>query len=64
MECSLTLSYQSLMSLFARGELPLPDRLPPKALFVALRSAAETHVTGMHVRWQCGSRQGELLSKF
>lgn len=49
------------MLIFARGELPLPDRLAPKALFDALRSAAEPHVLGMQVRWQCDSRAGELL---
>ncbi|MDF3194606.1 MULTISPECIES: PAS domain-containing sensor histidine kinase [unclassified Pseudomonas] len=49
------------MLIFARGELPLPDRLAPKALFAALRSAAEPHVLDMQVRWQCDSRAGELL---
>lgn len=49
------------MLIFARGELPLPDRLAPKALFDALRSAAEPHVLDMQVRWQCDSRVGELL---
>jgi two-component system sensor histidine kinase FlrB len=49
------------MLIFARGELPLPDRLSPKAVFDALRSAAETQVTDMQVRWQCDSRSGELL---
>jgi two-component system sensor histidine kinase FlrB len=49
------------MLIFARGELPLPDRLAPAALFDALRSAAEPHVLGMQVRWQCDSRMGELL---
>ncbi|MCR4509716.1 ATP-binding protein [Pseudomonas sp. 32.2.56] len=49
------------MLIFARGELPLPDRLAPVALFDALRSAAEPHVLGMQVRWQCDSRMGELL---
>ncbi|HEX5840994.1 MAG TPA: ATP-binding protein [Pseudomonas sp.] len=49
------------MLIFARGELPLPDRLAPKALFDALRSAAEPHVRDMQVRWQCDSRDGELL---
>jgi two-component system sensor histidine kinase FlrB len=49
------------MLIFARGELPLPDRLAPKALFDALRSAAEPHVLDMQVRWQCDSRNGELL---
>ncbi len=49
------------MLVFARGELPLPDRLSPSALFDALRGAAEPHVQGMHVRWQCDARVGELL---
>lgn len=49
------------MLIFARGELPLPDRLAPKALFDALRAAAEPHVLDMQVRWQCDSRAGELL---
>ena len=49
------------MLIFARGELPLPDRLAPKALFEALRSAAEPYVLDMQVRWQCDSRAGELL---
>lgn len=49
------------MLIFARGELPLPDRLDPQALFAALRAAAEPHVTGMTVRWQCDVRAGELL---
>ena len=49
------------MLVFARGELPLPDRLTPKALFDALRSAAEAHVQERAVRWQCDSHSGELL---
>lgn len=49
------------MLIFARGELPLPDRLTPRALFEALRAAAEPHVRGMAVRWQCDSGDGELL---
>ena len=49
------------MLVFARGELPLPDRISPSALFAALRSAAESHVLGMAVRWQCDARLGELL---
>lgn len=49
------------MLVFARGELPLPDRISPNALFAALRSAAESHVLGMAVRWQCDARLGELL---
>ncbi|MBC9250423.1 PAS domain-containing sensor histidine kinase [Pseudomonas alcaligenes] len=49
------------MLVFARGELPLPDRLAPPALFEALRAAAEPHVQGMQVRWQCDARGGDLL---
>ncbi len=49
------------MLIFAKGELPLPDRLAPGALFEALRTAAEPHVQGMQMRWQCDSREGELL---
>ncbi|MBS7663069.1 PAS domain-containing protein [Pseudomonas lalucatii] len=49
------------MLIFARGELPLPDRLAPGALFDALRAAGEPHVPGMRVRWQCDARAGELL---
>jgi two-component system sensor histidine kinase FlrB len=49
------------MLIFARGELPLPDRLSPAELFAALRAAAEAHVGDMAVRWQCDVREGELL---
>ncbi|WP_278618015.1 PAS domain-containing sensor histidine kinase [Ectopseudomonas oleovorans] len=49
------------MLIFARGELPLPDRLAPSALFDALRAAADAHVGDMAVRWQCDVRDGELL---
>ncbi|MGX5220044.1 sensor histidine kinase [Pseudomonas segetis] len=49
------------MLIFARGDLPLPDRITPKALFNALRAAGEAHVQGMQVRWQCDSYSGELL---
>ncbi len=49
------------MLVFARGELPMTDRLAPAALFEALRSAAEPHIDGMNVRWQCDARIGELL---
>lgn len=49
------------MLVFARGELPLPNRIAPSALFDALRAAAEMHVQGMSVRWQCDARTGELL---
>ncbi|PBQ17244.1 PAS domain-containing sensor histidine kinase [Pseudomonas congelans] len=49
------------MLVFARGELPLTDRLTPGALFQALQNAAATHVQGLSVRWQCDSIDGELL---
>lgn len=49
------------MLVFARGELPLTDRLTPAALFEALQAAAHTHVQDMPVRWQCNSHVGELL---
>ncbi|MBJ9975434.1 PAS domain-containing protein [Pseudomonas sp. S75] len=49
------------MLVFARGELPLNDRLTPKALFQALQQAAQTHVQGHAVRWQCDTHLGELL---
>lgn len=49
------------MLVFARGELPLPDRLSPKLWFEALRRAAEPHVSGLSIRWQCDVQQGELL---
>lgn len=49
------------MLIFARGELPLPDRLSPPVLFDALRAAADAHVGDMAVRWQCDVREGELL---
>ncbi|QXH50065.1 PAS domain-containing protein [Pseudomonas fakonensis] len=49
------------MLVFARGELPLGDRLTPKALFQALQHAAQAHVQGHAVRWQCDTQLGELL---
>ncbi|MGF6392257.1 sensor histidine kinase [Pseudomonas plecoglossicida] len=49
------------MLVFARGELPLTDRLTPKGLFQALQQAAQTHVQGHAVRWQCDTHLGELL---
>jgi two-component system sensor histidine kinase FlrB len=49
------------MLVFARGELPLPDRLAPQALYLALRSAAKPHLAGKTVRWQCDARHGDLL---
>lgn len=49
------------MLVFARGELPLTDRLTPKGLFQALQQAAQVQVQGHAVRWQCDSHLGELL---
>ncbi|MDR3454200.1 MAG: ATP-binding protein, partial [Rhodoferax sp.] len=49
------------MLVFARGELPLTDRLTPGGLMQALQAAAQTHVQGAAVRWQCDSHVGELL---
>ncbi|MGE7991335.1 sensor histidine kinase [Pseudomonas sp. NPDC089554] len=49
------------MLVFARGELPLGDRVTPKALFQALQQAAQSHVQGHSVRWQCDTHLGELL---
>jgi len=49
------------MLVFARGDLPLPDRIPAEQLFAALRSAAESLVEGFSVRWQCDLRGGSLL---
>lgn len=49
------------MLVFARGELPLPDRLNPVQLFDALRHAGDSQVQGVNVRWQCDVRRGELV---
>ncbi|RAU40682.1 PAS domain-containing protein [Pseudomonas sp. RIT412] len=49
------------MLVFARGELPLTDRVAPCSLVEALKAAAQTHVRDARVRWQCDSHQGELL---
>lgn len=49
------------MLVFARGELPLTDRVTPASLVEALESAAHTHVRDVAVRWQCNTDDGELL---
>ena len=49
------------MLVFARGELPLTDRLTPNALMQSLQAAALTHVQDLPIRWQCDSHAGELL---
>lgn len=49
------------MLVFARGELPLTDRVTPKALLQSLQAAASTHVQDLPIRWQCDSHAGEVL---
>ncbi|WP_172901660.1 sensor histidine kinase [Pseudomonas izuensis] len=49
------------MLVFARGELPLPDRITPKQLMQTLQASALTHVQALPIRWQCDSHAGELL---
>jgi len=49
------------MLVFARGELPLEQRLTPADLLLALRAAAETRLDGVAVRWQCDAHGGSLL---
>src|SRR5471030_32280 len=49
------------MLVFARGELPLTDRVTPSALMQSLQAAAATHIQDVNVRWQCDSHLGELL---
>jgi len=49
------------MLVFARGDLPLEDRLAPAELLAALRAAAEVRLNGCAVRWQCDAHVGALL---
>ena len=49
------------MLVFARGDLPLEDRLAPAELLAALRAAAAVKVEGVAVRWQCDVSGGALL---
>ncbi|KJH87064.1 histidine kinase [Pseudomonas fluorescens] len=49
------------MLVFARGELPLTDRVTPKALLQSLQATALTHVQDLPIRWQCDSHAGEIL---
>lgn len=49
------------MLVFARGELPLTERLAPAALMRAWQSAAQAKLQGHQVRWQCDAHEGELL---
>ena len=49
------------MLVFARGDLPLQDRITPAELFGALCAAAESRLQSIHLRWQCDAAQGLLL---
>nr|WP_180203301.1 ATP-binding protein [Pseudomonas sp. SbOxS1]NYU02399.1 PAS domain-containing protein [Pseudomonas sp. SbOxS1] len=49
------------MLVFARGELPLTDRVTPAQLMQSLQAAALTHVQDLPIRWQCDAHAGELL---
>lgn len=49
------------MLVFARGDLPLVDRLAPAELMAALRAAADVQLVGVAVRWQCDIQGGSLL---
>ena len=49
------------MLVFARGDLPLEDRLTPAELLAALRAAAEARVGDIAIRWQCDAHSGALL---
>jgi two-component system sensor histidine kinase FlrB len=49
------------MLVFARGELPLTDRITPVELFETLQAAAHTHTQDLAVRWQCDTVEGQLL---
>ncbi|WP_162250570.1 MULTISPECIES: ATP-binding protein [unclassified Pseudomonas] len=49
------------MLVFARGELPLTDRVTPKQLMQSLQAAALPHVQDLPIRWQCDSHAGDLL---
>jgi two-component system sensor histidine kinase FlrB len=49
------------MLVFARGELPLTDRVTPGDLFKALQQSAHPHVQDVAVRWQCDRVEGQLL---
>ncbi|MCW3150346.1 ATP-binding protein [Stutzerimonas stutzeri] len=49
------------MLVFARGDLPLEDRVTPAALLAALRSAADSQLQDVQPRWQCDVPDGSLL---
>lgn len=49
------------MLVFARGDLPLENRLTPAELLGALRAATEMKLESVAVRWQCDAQTGALL---
>ena len=49
------------MLVFARGDLPLEDRLAPADLMSALHAAAEGRLEGVAVGWHCDGSGGSLL---
>ncbi|MBA1277404.1 ATP-binding protein [Stutzerimonas stutzeri] len=49
------------MLVFAKGDLPLEDRLTPVELLAALRAAVEARVGDIAIRWQCDAHAGALL---
>ncbi|WP_312600377.1 sensor histidine kinase [Pseudomonas luteola] len=49
------------MLIFARGELPLNDRVSPVQLFAAIQSIANPYLEDLQLRWQCDAFVGEVL---
>lgn len=49
------------MLIFAKGELPMMDRISPSSLMGSLKNAMEARLADRHVRWQCDQYQGRLL---
>lgn len=49
------------MLVFARGDLPLPDRLSVNDWFVSLKQSAETLLQEVPVRWRCRAPKAQLL---
>jgi two-component system sensor histidine kinase FlrB len=49
------------MLVFARGELPLNDRVSPVQLFAAIQSTANPYLEDLQLRWQCDAFVGEVL---
>ena len=49
------------MLIFAKGDLPLLDRVEPSQLMQSLKSAMETRIASHKVRWQCDIYQAVIL---